>query len=431
MTASVAVFLLFIMLVGVMRPPASLAASVPEASPGQLPAETFNVQIQALEVTQGVRGDIPTRTAPGDDLVLVSDDAVHVANRRTVVRAYPWVEADSGTAVPPLTARLWAYRDGELVPGSPITPVNSHLEGISPHWTLEEMRSDAARSWNFLLPLAWVIATSAEESFALRFVVEANLPGAEHRSECEGCDNDNAVILGDQEFVYVPPLILKPYFVDHTLTIDEEKQIDISFPGPTPDEFHAALHTLHLLLPIGDGDWGTVVLPPTRVAWSGPLKVDGESVFAEAMIQRYFPDGSLEGGQSSTYHLFLFSPSTYHETIVARSERRSLGLAWVGKPYVQTPTRGPELAHELTHAIGLSHAGNGHGEADGGGFNPDYPDDRGRVEGNAYGFDLWAMRAIPPDGGLEGTHDYMSYGPDPKWVSIYTWKKIAHLIGQL
>jgi hypothetical protein len=143
MTASVAVFLLFIMLVGVMRPPASLAASVPEVSPGQLPAGILNVQIQALEVTQGVRGDIPTRTAPGDDLVLMSDNAVHVANRRTVVRVYPWVEAGSGAAVPPLTARLWAYRDGELVPGSPITPVNSHLEGISPHWTLKEMRSDA------------------------------------------------------------------------------------------------------------------------------------------------------------------------------------------------------------------------------------------------------------------------------------------------
>ena len=427
---SVVVLVLSITLLQGMRPPVVLAASPLSVSPSSPPTGTFNVQIQALEVTQGVRGDIPSRTAPGDDLALVPDGAVHVANRRTVVRAYPWVEIGSEATVPPLTARLWAYRDGELLPASPIVPVNSHLEGIAPSWTLEEMRGDAAKSWNFFLPQAWVALAPWEVSFDLRFVVEANPPGADHSPECEGCNGDNTVVLDTQRFVYVPPLILKPYFVDHTLTIDKDKGISISFPGPTLDEFHAALRTVHSLLPIGDGARGMVILPPTRVTWHGPLKEDDERVFAETMIERYLPGGSLEGGQPGVYYLFLFSPSTYHETMVGRSDRSSLGLAWVGKPYVQTPTRGPTLAHELTHAIGLSHAGNGNGEANGGGFNPDYPDPRGRVEPNAYGFDVWSMRAIPPDAGREGTHDYMSYGPNPHWVSIYTWENIARLLGQ-
>ena len=54
---------------------------------------TFNLQIQALELTQGVRGQIPSRAAPAADLRLPSDGAVHVADRRTVVRAYPWVDS--------------------------------------------------------------------------------------------------------------------------------------------------------------------------------------------------------------------------------------------------------------------------------------------------------------------------------------------------
>ena len=105
-------------------------------------------------MTQGVRGDIPSRTGPGGPQVLIPDGAVHVANRRTIVRVYPWVEAGSEATVPPLAARLWAYRDGKLLPGSPIAPVNSRLEGIAPNRTLEEMRGDAAKSWNFLLPQA-------------------------------------------------------------------------------------------------------------------------------------------------------------------------------------------------------------------------------------------------------------------------------------
>ena len=105
-----------------------------------------------------------------------------------------------------------------------------------------------------------------------------------------------------------------------------------------------------------------------------------------------------------------------------------LGLAWTGKPYVQSSADSLELVHELTHAIGLSHAGNQHGETT---FNPDYPDDSGRVEPDAYGFDIWEMRAIPPVSAESVTHDYMSYNStDPAWVSIYTWKTIAQILGQ-
>jgi len=182
-----------------------------------LPEGTFNVQIQALEITQGVRGDIPSRTAPGDDLILHMDGAVHVADRRMVVRAYPWVITGPNTITPPIRAQLWAYCDGELLSGSPISPVNSSLGTISPDRGLKEMRGDANLSWNFMLPSAWTATDSKHKSFTLSFVVEANPASPDQVSGCQGYTADNKIFLGGQSFIHVPPITIKPYFVNHTL----------------------------------------------------------------------------------------------------------------------------------------------------------------------------------------------------------------------
>ncbi len=64
--------------------------------------------------------------------------------------------------------------------------------------------------------------------------------------------------------------------------------------------------------------------------------------------------------------------------------------------------------------------------------NPDYLDPSGRVEPEAYGFDIWEMQVIPPLAADGETQDYMSYNKNtPTWVSIYTWKAVARLLGHL
>ena len=392
-----------------------------------LPEGTFNVQIQALEVTQGIRGDIPSRIAPDDNLTLPSDGAVHIADRHTVVRAYPWISTRANGKVPPLSAKLWGYRDGALLPGSPISPENALLENISADREFKELRSDADLSWNFLLPSAWTASGEDHKPFTLRFLVEVNPPGPDHFVECQDCASDNQIILGGQSFVHIPPITIQPYLVDHTFTNNEGDQV--SYPGPTLVEFRKALNAVYQLFPIGDLWKGIIVLDPEYITWNGPLKENGKNVFAEAMIEQYFPGGSIENGHDGVYHIFLFSPSVnrWHD-VYASFEGTKTGMAWIGKPYVQAWARGSVLAHELAHAIGLDHAGNNHGETT---YNPDYPDDYGRVEPNAYGFDVWLMKAIPPDIDQDGTHDFMSYNSsNPEWVSIYTWKKLLQLLGQ-
>ena len=393
----------------------------------QVQDESFNLQIRAVEVTQGVRGDIPSRTAPDGDLALPADGAVHIADRRTVVRVYPWLGAGSGATVPPIGAHLWAYRDGVLLSGEPLLPQNHFLENISPQWELETMRADAQKSWNFILPTAWVASGSTGDSFALRFLIEINPPGPEHQPECQECNTDNYIILDGQTFVIVPLLVIQPYYVEHTVTDRDGSQI--TYPGPTSDEFQTAMQIVHSMLPVGDFGRGLNILQPVAVEWQGLLYQNERHIFAEAMIDQYLPGGSLRGNQGGPIHLFVFTADGKHNFLVNYNQNgMRLALAWVGWPYAQGGARGLELVHELTHAIGLSHAGNGYGEAI---SNPDYPDPSGRVESYAYGFDIWNMQPIPPASKHGETHDFMSYNSfDPAWVSIYTWEAIASLLGQ-
>jgi hypothetical protein len=388
---------------------------------------TFNLQIQAIEVTQGVRGDIPIRTSPQGDLVLLSDGAVHVADRRTVVRAYPWVENHSAANLPPMIARLWAYRDGVLLPGSPIEPQNPLLSHISEDWDLATMRADAGKSWNFVLPSAWTASDPEFKSFSLRFIVEVNPPGPGHQPECQGCNVDNQVTLVGQEFVTVPTLVIQPYFVQHTLT--DLKNEQVTYLGPSQQAFEALMRSVQGMLPVGDLGHGLIILPPTNVEWQGPLYKNGRHVFPEAMIKEYLPGGKLKERQDNVVHIFVFKDASNHDFLAYNNSGGVwLNLAWTGKPYVQCAARGWDLVHELTHAIGLSHAGSMNGETT---TNSAYPDPHGRVEKNAFGFDIWEMRAIPPTSENGETHDYMSYNKtNPTWVSIYTWETIGELLGQ-
>jgi hypothetical protein len=170
-------------------------------------------------------------------------------------------------------------------------------------------------------------------------------------------------------------------------------------------------------------------LPPINIAWRGPLHDGEKHVFAEAMIREYLPGGKLSDRRDNLIHVFLFSDASNHDFLTYNNSGGVwLGLAWTGKPYAQSAARARDLIHELTHAIGLSHAGIMNGEIT---SNPDYPDPSGRVEPDAYGFDIWEMRAVPPVSEDGETHDYMSYDKENSlWVSVYTWKAIGELLGQ-
>ncbi|TFG43159.1 MAG: hypothetical protein E4H41_09755, partial [Gemmatimonadales bacterium] len=96
----------------------------------------FDAQVMGIEVTQGMRGAIPWRDPPDAPTSLGAETTVHVADRKTVVRVYPWIDFDFTTDTSlPLTAQLFGFRDGVPLPGSPLHPLNS-IVLPSPGWTL-------------------------------------------------------------------------------------------------------------------------------------------------------------------------------------------------------------------------------------------------------------------------------------------------------
>lgn len=390
---------------------------------GELGPNDLDIHVKAIEVTQGVRGDIPTRTTPGQGTVFPSDTGTHVANRRTMVRVYPWVEAGSAvTSIPWVSAQLWANAGGTIY--GPITPDRFSIRP-QPEWTLEEMRGDLGKSLNFTLPDEWTQLAWDVPSLDVSFVVEIN-PGAS--GECSTCDWNNTSYLNGVDFEHVGlnnswALRFRPFLMQDF----DADGMTITNARPTLTDLQAALMSFQEILPIADGIRGIRLHPWRNVDWVGPREdEDGNDLLDIAMIRRWLPTGTLEGNPPNDYYAFLYDRSW------------CAGHAFLNTPYLISNTCGAPsyvVAHELSHAIGRPHAGNGHGEAGGGGYDVSYPMSHGQVEPNTFGVDVYNGRVYPPELPAfslllpeELRHDYMSYGPYG-WVSQYTWDKVAEDLG--
>ncbi|TAK57921.1 MAG: hypothetical protein EPO22_11615, partial [Dehalococcoidia bacterium] len=389
----------------------------PTARPTPRPTP-FNLSVHAIEVTQGVRGDIPGRT-PDGDLVLPPDGWTHVANRKTVVRVYPWLEFADRVSVP-VTARLYGTRGGAPLPGSPLAPV-APIASFDGAWFLGALRGNAARWWNFVLPSSWTTAGDID----LR--VEVNPTGPGHVEECGagvrvpsgsrcfGAD-DNTADLRGVRFVDTNGLVFRMLISqNHRAGIEG----DAASTGLTPSltDLANTLDWLWKTYPISDRG---ISMPSLRWVAADCLGMTGDCdelatahAFARADVTRL---GIANGSRT----LFPIVVNRY-------TGRGCAGRAGLPNPVYWQGACGNTLAQETFHAGGgVNHAGNGHGEAGGGGFNPSYPNMHGAIEPSAYGFDLLALQAISPTDTCDTghTHDFMSYGCSP-WVSVYTWQDIA------
>lgn len=379
---------------------------------GELPSQAIDVQIEAVEITQGIRGDIPIRDFPWGGSVL-DETTVHVANRRTVVRVYPAFDAgDSPPVDVAVTATLTVSEGAPL--GTEARTISTRIDV-----PLGQRRGDPAHSIDFVLPDDWVAVADATGIRKLDFDVSV-----ETAIEDPGYLGNNTVTMDDVIFAPVrswpeSALRFRPYFIRHRF-VDEagDSMMTVATPGMLP----AVMRTIQTLLPIGDGRVGARLMPWRFVDYAGPIEVDGREVFADDMARRFFPSGALSGNPRGDYHAMLFENNW------------CAGRAFLNTPYFRSGACGlpvTTVAHELIHAIGQNHAGNGHGEAGGGGYDTSYPDSHGRVEANTYGFDPYVGVAYPPVTTFvpeKHRHDLMSYGPE-HWISRYTWNLVIENLG--
>lgn len=390
--------------------PTPTATATPRTGP-------FNMNVRAIEVTQGVRGDIPSRTV--DTGTVLFETTTHVADRTTIVRVYPWLQYSDRVGFA-MNAQLRGYRDGVELPGSPLTPV-APLPGFQRAWTLGDLRGNAARSWNFRLPSSWTTAG------AIQLRVELDPPGTGHVDECStvrgslptgavcGGDADNNATLNNVRFANTNGLTFRMITaLNHrTSTTGSGASVGIS---PSLTELVDMMDWLWKVYPIPDLGISVPSIRGVAADCLGTIGDCDELATAHTVARAEVARLGVAGGSRTLFPI----------VVGAGASRGCSGQAGLPNPVYWQGACGPTFAQETFHAGGgVNHAGNSHGEAAGGGFNPAYPNAHGAVEANTYGFDLLALQAIPPTDscGTGHTHDFMSYGCD-KWVSLYTWQQI-------
>lgn len=387
---------------------------------GEMTGSEFNLQVWGIEVSQGVRGDFARRTPPSGDLVLPPEDVVHVANRRTIVRVYPWVQGGpSFSRVTDVRARLWVSRNGTSY--GPIESEMPFVPEIRADATIEDLRSDLRRTWNFVLPAEAVAVLSTEPcSFSLS--VEINPSGPYRAAECATCFGDNSGLLYGNECRPVgqpgstSSMTFRPHLV--RADVDQPSGSVLAIRRPTAAEVTQVVRGLYEMLPIGDGARGINLMPNRNAYWRG-TPAGWDPVQDSFLVANFLPGGTLDNEPPNDYYAFMYAPGgcnghAFNFTHFLRTSVDALPCT--------TP------AHEINHAIGARHAGNGHGE---GGHDPAYPGSHGQVEADTWGLNVYDLSLRPPmRPGYAEQHDYMSYfdGWD-SWVSRYTWDLTAQNLG--
>ncbi len=338
-----------------------------------------------------------------------------VTNRRTVARLTPGL---SGATVRNIPAELYAFRDGRELPGSPIRPVGGDTIDVIAGETFPERHGDVNKTWNFLLPTTWTDTAGGVDLVGI--VDPDNTLG-----ECENCLDNNRV---EQTVFFTASerLSVRPVRVT---TRDGAGRV----MTPTVAQSLFSLEAIRRALPHGE----LQVLPMRTLALSPlPDPSDLSRIMGEVQSRFTCWDGWFET---------FFTGCTWSSYAIGLVSGTPGGLATLNAPGSVSEATPWVAAQELVHNIGRSHAGNGHGESSGGGYDGRYPHPHGTIP--FYGFDTTDWVVVRPRYTNEADipsflrtsfrncnltdepechllHDYMSYGRNPYWTSPYTWNGI-------
>lgn len=370
-----------------------------------------------MEVTQAIVPlvDIPPPPAPGASIGNVAGmaDFPLVSEKLTVVRVYGGM---LGAQVPVygVTAELAGFgSDGQPLPRSPLIPVRE-LVGILPD---PDLATKAARnrreinaSWNFVLPPEWTSAGT------IRLIATVN-PRQQIR-ECPGCFTErNDIVVTNVIFNPVPHLNITSV------------PVDLGGNTPPAEALTGTFSYLRSAFPVPD------------------VKVE----LAAAALKLNSPNPSCRTVLDALRkkHTIGSNPRTFIYGVMPYGLGDCSGMAYFNSSYaighgVAGQGRGPIAAQEIGHDLGYTHASCVHGGERQGGGCEDWPYPHGGIDSDGgAGLATDSMLVIPalgpfPNlsacrvGGSElcqkpsvkdHAHDFMSYGDEPRWISLLTWRR--------
>ncbi len=364
----------------------------------------------AMEVTQGIQN--------------LANDVPLVDNKATYVRAYG--RSDSGPVAFAVEAYLYGTRNGNSLPGSPLSALNGY-RWLQPGTTYN--RDLINSSWLFRLPDSWTSAGTIN----LMVVVDA-------RNSYSDSNLFNNTLSRNVTFAHKPPICTvfvpvrthaplyeTPYenpnfgaMLDLTLRLWPTRDIGVDFQTKPVEEVETCLK------------WGFI-----PYLCYGPFELAGDSwKVLTSLVSRWAvsddPDWCDAAG-AETYYIGTVHPATSTNDDEGKeilgSAAKVSTAAWV-KFSDEAPTdsgdfnwplAGEALAHEMAHSIGRMHVDCGDPDDP----DPDYPYPSHQIDfsgvANHYGFDSRTWGVIPP----AGASDLMTYCAS-SWTSDYTWKGIMN-----
>lgn len=356
-----------------------------------------DVFISGLEVTQATQSN----TNPFD---FSSSGVSLVALKKTVLRVYPNAAAwRGGGAVTVRQITVRGSRGGFALPGSPLI-VNQPMR-VEPATPIATLRRDVARTWNVVLPNEWT------QEGEIR--IEATINSDRALAECELCFSAIDAVKSNLLFQATNRLRIAPVIIDNGDPLVATARI--------PNLLEGIRRTYPLA--------SLTILPPQTLR-------TGARENSELLNQLSNRFTCYAGGDPIGRFFDWFEDCRWDTYVVGLRSGCPGGIAYVNSPACVVADSPWTVAHEVAHCLGREHAGNDHGENDGGGFDPHFPYPHGGI--GEVGFDTTAMQAIPtrapfpigvptlsdPCRGIaDHYHDFLAYG-GPRWISPYTYEAL-------
>jgi hypothetical protein len=349
-----------------------------------------------------------------------------VRGKRTVVRVYPGLEGplQAMTGVEAVltcqtTVTTPCPGPAAIAPAAPIQVDQDYGND------LDALQRDASRTWNFVLPDAWIT-----QAAPLRLT--AAITASEDQPECYPChDKANNLTLAGLAFQATAPLRLNVvYGCVRRKASDPQSACETSPLGIHADLLTGDDSLVKRTFPIAERDIQITAQSPITLPVDGDFERTAGAMTRERMyaFHRLMCDAARasSGGRAQ------------------RDNEITIGLVPEPAPTVRglngdhcivvavdasTLERAAEvIAEELGHALGRPHAGcNIHPPGEPAPCDPIYqqfPCPHGGI--CVPGFDAAHLSVVdpgnPPAG--EHAHDFMSYGEGAQWISPYTYRHL-------
>ena len=356
-------------------------------------AISYDLAFADWEVVQAIQ-------RPANDVPLVADKTTHV-------RVYG--QNLGGSDVVAAGVQLRGSRDGEPLPGSPLSPVNGpHPLRVGAGYD----RGKAADSWIFRLPASWTHYGNTSLTFELD-------PAGAYADP----DRSNNVATGT--FTFAPRRNVCLVFVPVRTHAPAASTDNVNF-WPMIGRLKQMWPVQNLFLSERSNNIQELTLFRGRTPFE--LPGDGGKVLTRLAMRKAFtrdPEPCRITGRTIWVGM-VHDQTKMSVTGMARTGRHA---SWIQMPAESAhpgtdwrkPRRASTLAQELGHNFNRNHVDCPAGGPD----DPDdgypYPDCQLDNTGASahYGFNGPGLAPIEPDQGA----DFMSYAPS-RWVSDYTWEAL-------